>query len=104
MEARFANMPLRLIDMDASVGAHHLRGSATMPGLIPARVMFAPIQRDKRTTSVIAEAVQRPTVKFVATKTADQPDLQAMHRMREALVSWSVRSKPSRVRRGLQAA
>jgi transposase len=63
---------------------------------------------------VIAEAVQRPTVKFIATTTADQPDLQAMHRMRETLVSqptgiknqirvfcWSVRSKPSRVRRGL---
>ena len=33
-----------------------------------------------------AEAVQRPTMKFVATKTADQLDLQALHRMRERLV------------------
>ena len=32
---------------------------------------------------VIAEAVQRPTMKFVATKTADQLDLQALHRVRE---------------------
>jgi transposase len=35
----------------------------------------------------IAEAVQRPTMKFVATKTADQLDLQALHRVRERLVS-----------------
>src|SRR6516162_9494734 len=33
-----------------------------------------------------AEAVQRPTMKFVATKTADQLDLQALHRVRERLV------------------
>src|ERR1700761_9016801 len=53
--------------------------------------MFAPIRRNRRTTSrdaeAIAEAVQRPTMKFVATKTADQLDLQAMHRVRERLVS-----------------
>jgi len=30
---------------------------------------------------------QRPTMKFVATKTADQLDLQALHRVRERLVS-----------------
>jgi hypothetical protein len=35
---------------------------------------------------VIAEAVQRPTMKFVATKRADQLDLQALHRARERLV------------------
>jgi transposase len=35
----------------------------------------------------IAEAVQRPTMKYVATKTVEQFDLQALHRMRERLVS-----------------
>jgi transposase len=35
----------------------------------------------------IAEAVQRPTMKFVLTKTAEQLDLQALHRVRERLVS-----------------
>jgi transposase len=35
----------------------------------------------------IAEAVQRPTMRFVATKTVDQLDLQALHRVRERLVS-----------------
>ena len=34
-----------------------------------------------------AVAMQRPTMKFVATKTADQLDLQALHRVRERLVS-----------------
>jgi transposase len=31
--------------------------------------------------------VQRPTMKFVATKTAEQLDLQALHRVRERLIS-----------------
>ena len=35
----------------------------------------------------IAEAVQRPTMKFVSTKTAEQLELQAWHRGRERLVS-----------------
>jgi transposase len=35
----------------------------------------------------LAKAVQRPTMKFVATKTAEQLDLQALHRVRERLVS-----------------
>ena len=40
-----------------------------------------------RIRSSTAKAVQRPTMKFVATKTADQLDLQALHRVRERLVS-----------------
>jgi len=52
--------------------------------------MCAPTRRgrrnDFRDAEAIAEAVQRPTMKFVATKTADQWDLQALHRVRERLV------------------
>jgi len=44
-------------------------------------------KNDFRDAEAIAEAVQRPTMKFVATKTAEQLDLQAMHRVRERLVS-----------------
>ena len=44
-------------------------------------------QNDFRDAEAIAEAVQRPTMKFVVTKTADQLDLQALHRVRERLVS-----------------
>jgi transposase len=44
-------------------------------------------KNDFRDAEAIAEAVQRPTMKFVATKIADQLDLQALHRVREWLVS-----------------
>jgi hypothetical protein len=44
-------------------------------------------KNDFRDAEAIAEAVQRPTMKFVATKTAEQLDLQALHRLRERLVS-----------------
>ena len=44
-------------------------------------------KNDFRDAEAIAEAVQRPTMKFVATKTADQLDLQPLHRVRERLVS-----------------
>jgi transposase len=38
-------------------------------------------KNDFRDAEAIAEAVQRPTMKFVATKTADQLGLQALHRV-----------------------
>jgi transposase len=44
-------------------------------------------KNDYRDAEAIAEAVQRPTMKFVATKTVEQLDLQALHRVRERLVS-----------------
>ena len=43
-------------------------------------------KNDYRDAEAIAEAVQRPTMKFVATKTTDQLDLQALHRVRERFV------------------
>src|SRR5262249_34652181 len=44
-------------------------------------------KNDFRDAEAIAEAVQRPTMKFVATKRTEQLDLQALHRRRERLVS-----------------
>src|SRR5262249_26428863 len=44
-------------------------------------------KNDFRDAEAIADAVQRPTMKFVATKTVEQLDLQALHRVRERLVS-----------------
>jgi hypothetical protein len=44
-------------------------------------------KNDFNDAEAIAEAVQRPTMKFVAVKTTDQLDLQALHRVRERLVS-----------------
>jgi transposase len=44
-------------------------------------------KNDFNDAEAIAEAVQRPTMKFVAVKTVEQLDLQALHRVREKLVS-----------------
>ena len=94
VEARFANMAPCLIGMEACVGAHHLSRKLNSLGhdarLMPAKYVrpYSKGQKnDFRDAEAIAEAVQRPTMKFVATKTADQLDLQALHRVRERLMS-----------------
>ena len=94
VEVRFANMSPCLIGMEACVGAHHLSRRLRALGhdarLMPAKYVrpYSKGQKnDFRDAEAIAEAVQRPTMKFVATKTADQLDLQALHRVRERLVS-----------------
>jgi len=93
VEARLANLPPCLIGMEACVGAHHLSRKLRAFGH-DARMMPAKYVRpyskgqmnDFRDAEAIAEAVQRPTMRFVATKTTDQLDLQALHRVRERLV------------------
>jgi transposase len=94
VDARFANMPPCLVGMEACVGAHHLSRKLNSLGhnarLMPAKYVrpYSKGQKnDFRDAEAIAEAVQRPTMKFVATKTTDQLDLQALHRVRERLVS-----------------
>jgi transposase len=94
VEARFANMAPCLVGMEACVGAHHLSRRLKALGhdarLMPAKYVrpYSKGQKnDFRDAEAIAEAVQRPTMKFVATKTAEQLDLQALHRVRERLVS-----------------
>src|SRR5262249_12526296 len=71
VEPRLANLPPCLIGMEACVGAHHLSRKLTSLGH-DARLMPAKYVRD---AEAIAEAVQRPTMKFVATKTTEQLDL-----------------------------
>ena len=80
--------------MEACVGAHHLSRKLRALGhdarLMPAKYVrpYSKGQKnDFRDAEAIADAVQRPTMKFVATKTTDQLDLQALHRVRERLVS-----------------
>jgi transposase len=97
----------RLIGMEACVGAHHLNRKLRPFGhnarLMPAKYVrpYSKGQKnDFRDAEAIAEAVQRPTMKFAANKTADQLDLQALHRVRERLVSQRsgiiiIRSAPS---------
>jgi len=93
VEARLANLSPCRIGMEACVGAHHLSRTLKAVGhdarLMPAKYVrpYSKGQKnDYRDAEAIAEAVQRPTMKFVTTKTADQLDLQALHRVRERFV------------------
>src|SRR6201984_1430874 len=77
-EARLANIPPCLIGVEACVGAHHMSRKLASLGhdarLMPAKYVrpYSKGQKnDLRDAEAIAEAVQRPTMKFVATKTAD---------------------------------
>ena len=74
VETRLANMRPCLIGMEACVGAHHLSRKLKALGhdarLMPARYV-RPYSKGQKNDFRDAEAVQRPTMKFVATKTAD---------------------------------
>src|SRR6201982_3105465 len=94
VETRLVNLPPCLIGMEACVGAHHLSRKLKALGhdarLMPAKYVrpYSKGQKnDFRDAEGIAEAVRRPTMKFVATKSAEQLELQALHRVRERLVS-----------------
>jgi transposase len=93
IEERLANMPACLIGMEACVGSHHLSRQLLALGhevkLIPVQFV-KPFRKshknDFRDAEAIAEAVQRPTMRLVPTKTVEQLDLQALHRVRAQLV------------------
>src|SRR5258705_13561904 len=94
VEARLANIPPCLIGMEACVSAHHLsRKLASLchdARLMPAKYVrpYSKGQKnDFNYAYAIAEPAQRPTMNLVATKTAEQLDLQALHRVRERLAS-----------------
>jgi transposase len=91
---RLANIPPCLIGMEACAGAHHIGRQLQALGhdvrLIPAQYVKPFLKghkNDYRDAEAIAEAVQRPTMSFVAIKTPDQMDLLALHRVRSRLVS-----------------
>ena len=93
LENRLANTPACLIGMEACVGSHHLSRRLIALGhdarLMPAKYVKPFLKghkNDYRDAEANAEAVQRPTMRFVATKTVEQLDLQALHRMRARLV------------------
>jgi transposase len=90
---RLANIPPCLIGMEACAGSHHIGRQLQALGhdvrLIPAQYVKPFLKghkNDYRDAEAIAEAVQRPTMSFVAIKTPDQMDLLALHRVRSRLV------------------
>jgi transposase len=88
-----ANLQVQLIGMEACSGAHFLgralRGQGHEVRLMPAQYVKPYVQTNKTDyldAEAIAEAVQRPRMRFVPIKTEEQLDLQALHRVRERWV------------------
>src|ERR1700691_2217851 len=84
--------------MERRVGAHPLSRKLASLGhltrLMPAKYVrpYSKGQKnDFNDAEAIAEAVQSPTMKFMATKAAEQLKLQALHRVRSRLVSQRTR-------------
>ncbi len=88
-----ANVTSCLIGMEACAGAHHVGRQLAALGhdvrLIPAKYVKPFLKghkNDYRDAEAIAEAVQRPTMRFVPLKSTEQLDLQSLHRVRSRLV------------------
>ncbi len=84
------NMPACLIGMEACAGAHFLARALATQGhnvkLMPAEYVRPFVKSNKNDyvdAEAIAEAVQRPTMRFVPIKNEAQLDLQALHRVRD---------------------
>ena len=93
LERRFAALPPCLVGMEACCGAHHVGRQLAALGhavrLIPAQYVKPFVKSNKndfRDAEAIAEAVLRPTMRFVPLKSREQLDLQALHRVRQRLV------------------
>src|SRR5246500_4432689 len=90
-----SNLRECLIGMEACGGSHFLGRALREQGhdvrLMPAQYVKPYVKTDKNDyidAEAIAEAVTRPTMRFVPIKTDDQLDLQSLHRVRER---WVVR-------------
>src|ERR1700758_937369 len=88
-----ANRQVQLIGMEACGGSHFLGRALREQGhevrLIPAQYVKPYVKTNKSDyidAEAIAEAVERPTMRFVPVKSDDQLDLQSLHRVRERWV------------------
>jgi transposase len=84
------NLPACLIGIEACAGAHFLARALVTQGhdikLMPAeyvRPFVKSNKNDYNDAEAIAEAVQRPTTRFVPIKNEAQLDLHALHRVRD---------------------
>jgi transposase len=91
--AFFANLPRAIIGLEACGGAHHwareLAALGHEPRLMPARYVRPYVKSNKHDAAdaeACWEAVQRPGMRFVATKTVDQQAVLILHRTRDLLV------------------
>jgi transposase len=88
-----ATLQVRLIGMEACCGSHFLGWALREQGhevrLMAARYVKPYVKTNKNDyidAEAIAEAVTRPSMRFVPIKTDDQLDLQSLHRVRERWV------------------
>src|SRR5437868_5182941 len=88
-----ANLRVQRIGMEACSGSHFLARALREQGhdvrLSPEQYVKPYVKTNKSDyidAEAIAEAVQRPTMRFVPIKTEAQLDLQAVHRVRERWV------------------
>ncbi|WP_280138544.1 IS110 family transposase [Aliiruegeria lutimaris] len=92
--ALFRSLPPCLVGMEACASAHYIARTLGEMGH-DARLMLAqyvkPYLRTQKNdfldAEAICEAVQRPTMRLVPIKTREQLELQAVHRVRDRLVS-----------------
>lgn len=92
-----ANLEAGVIGMEACCGAHFLARALVDQGhnvrLMPAEYVRPYVKSNKNDfidAEAIAEAVLRPTMRFVPLKTDEQLDLQALHRVRERWIQRRV--------------
>ena len=92
--SRLANLPPCLIGIEAGMATHYVARELAVLGhdvkQVPpayAKPFRQGHKNDFRDAFAVAEAVQRPTTRFVPAKTNEQLDLQALHRVRSRLVS-----------------
>jgi len=104
----FANLPECLVGMEACGSAHHfgreLKGLGHRVKLIPPQYVKAYVRGNKNDYNdalAIAEAVVRPEMRFVAVKSTEQQDIQALHRLRARRIGE--RTALSNQLRGLMA-
>jgi len=88
-----AHLPPVRIGMEACGGAHYwarrLRAHGHEVTLMAPQFVKPYVKsnkNDSRDAEAIAEAVTRPTMRFVPVKDVDQQDIQALHRVRERLM------------------
>src|ERR1700736_3349174 len=88
-----SNLRRCLIGMEACGGSHFLGRALREQGqdakLMPAQYVKPYVKTNKSDyidAEAVAEAVQRPTMRFVPIKTEEQLELQAVHRLRERWV------------------
>jgi transposase len=92
--SRLANLPSCLIGIEAGMATHYVARELAALGHdvkqvppIYAKPFRQGHKNDFRDALAVAEAVQRPTTRFVPPKSNEQLDLQALHRVRSRLVS-----------------